>query len=349
MLNAESRQSLLINVPAVKPFDVAWKGANFKRDTNNFHFMEHDEPHYTRRKMILEKHPEIKTLMTQDPISLYLTIALVALQIVIMSYVKDWPVWAIILLAYSLGGLIGNGLFVLIHDLTHFTAFKSRQANQLVAILANFGHGIPTALAFLKFHSMHHMFLGRPNLDPDMPHQWEIKFFRTPFRKVLHLIFMLAFYVVRPYAMPQNTPSFLEILNWVLVISWDFFLLGVFGWGGIIYLIVSTISALGPNPVAARYFAEHFEFVKGQDTYSYYGWFNILIFNVGYHIEHHDFPNIPWRKLPEVKAMAPEFYDTLPHHDSYFRLMWQYLTDSQFGAWCRIGRDQGDDIKRKSL
>jgi sphingolipid delta-4 desaturase len=38
------------------------------------------------------------------------------------------------------------------------------------------------------------------------------------------------------------------------------------------------------------------------------GWMNIPNLNMGYHIEHHDFPSIPWYNLPKLRAMAPEFY-----------------------------------------
>ena len=57
---------------------------------------------------------------------------------------------------------------------------------------------------------------------------------------------------------------------------------------------------------------------------------------MGYHIEHHDFPNIPWYKLPQVRVIAPEFYENLPQMDSYFKVIYEYIFDGSIGPWSRI-------------
>jgi len=78
--------------------------------------------------------------------------------------------------------------------------------------------------------------------------------------------------------------------------------------GPIWYLLASTLCAGSIHPCAAHFIAEHYVFSKAGDkenapveTYSYYGPLNSLCFNVGYHNEHHDFPFIPWTRLPKLK------------------------------------------------
>ena len=124
---------------------------------------------------------------------------------------------------------------------------------------------------------------------------------------------------------------------------------------------------MGIHPVAGHFIAEHYMFHKGFETYSYYGPLNWITFNVGYHNEHHDFPAVPGSRLPQVKhprdllprfiavlnpangfffsreksqvkAIAPEYYDNLPHHNSWVKVLYDFVTDPAIGPYARVKR-----------
>ena len=90
--------------------------------------------------------------------------------------------------------------------------------------------------------------------------------------------------------------------------------------------------------MAGHFVAEHFEFIRGQETYSYYGPLNYLGYNVGYHNEHHDFPKVPGRLLPKVKEIAPEYYENLPHYDSWTMVLIGFIFNKNMNCFCRIKR-----------
>jgi len=126
----------------------------------------------------------------------------------------------------------------------------------------------------------------------------------------------------------------------------------VWGLDPIIYLAISVLLGGSLHPMAAHFISEHYVTSPDkQETYSYYGPLNMLAFNVGYHNEHHDFPNIPWTKLPELRKIAPEYYDNLAQCDSWVWILWDFLTKRGLGPYSRVKRrqanedDVGDDMK----
>lgn len=83
-----------------------------------------------------------------------------------------------------------------------------------------------------------------------------------------------------------------------------------------------------------------------QETTSYYGPLNLLCYNVGYHNEHHDFPSIPWTRLPKLREIAKEFYDPLPVHSSWCKVTWKFICDERVGMWSRAKRVAGNKGER---
>jgi len=47
--------------------------------------------------------------------------------------------------------------------------------------------------------------------------------------------------------------------------------------------------------------------------------------NLNYHVEHHDFPKVPWSRLHLVYAAAPEFYDNLEWSPGFYTTMWRWI------------------------
>lgn len=94
-----------------------------------------------------------------------------------------------------------------------------------------------------------------------------------------------------------------------------------------------------PNPVGATVDPRGKFLIP--ETCSYYGPLNWLTFNVGYHVEHHDFPSIPGSRLHMVSKIAPEFYLNLNYHTSWTYVLWQYITDPKVGPSARVRRPHG--------
>jgi sphingolipid delta-4 desaturase len=66
----------------------------------------------------------------------------------------------------------------------------------------------------------------------------------------------------------------------------------------------------------------------------------MLAYNVGYHNEHHDFPNIPGSRLPMVRKLAPEFYDNLESYTSWTKVLVDYIFQTDICAFSRVKRLQ---------
>jgi sphingolipid 4-desaturase/C4-monooxygenase len=112
------------------------------------------------------------------------------------------------------------------------------------------------------------------------------------------------------------------------------------GFGAIGYLSASIYFAVGPHPLAMRLVQEHGQREPGGLTSSYYGPLNRIMFNLGYHVEHHDFPNIPWHRLPQLRAIAPDWYPGPSAYRTRFRGFFAFIFDRRLDLWDRCIRRQ---------
>jgi sphingolipid delta-4 desaturase len=300
-------------------------------------------PHRERAKQILANHPEVRALFERDRRSALWTVLLVAMQLAIGTglavFGAHW--WVIVIAAYAVGAFANHALFVLIHDYSHNLVFRTANSNRLGAIFANIAIVFPAAIGFRNYHLLHHSYLGTPGLDADVPTPREASWVgNSPWRKAAWLGM---FWAVQGLLRPTTVRAIRPVDRWVVINAVTMVVamapvVWLFGWWPVAYLFASTVFALGVHPVGARWIQEHYKFKDGQETYSYYGPLNKLSFNMGYHNEHHDFPHVPWSRLPAIRSAAPEFYDHLYHHRSWTRLLLHVLFSPNFRLHNRIVR-----------
>lgn len=299
---------------------------------------ESPEPHAARRREMLEKYPEVKNLYGPCPKTKYACTAMVFSQLAICYFLKDAPWWLILVVAYALGGVINQSLLLAIHELSHNLAFKKPLHNRLFGIFANLPVGIPVSAAFREYHLMHHTHQGVEGIDTDIPTVLEARLVRGPVGKLMWLAGQGLAYGLRPLFMLPLRPNRWMVANFVVQAAFDVAVYYFWGGKALAYFPLSTLLVMGLHPIAGHYISEHYVIAPPQETYSYYGPLNKIAFNVGYHNEHHDFPYIAGSRLPELRALAPEYYENLAHHRSWTKTLWDYVMRSDLDGTCRVKR-----------
>jgi sphingolipid delta-4 desaturase len=318
---------------------------------STFYYSEFDQPHPERTRAILRAHPEVRALFGRNPYTALITVLVVALQTAIAWEMGrlGWKFWWLnLLIAYGVGAFANHAMYVVIHDATHNLVFRNKTLNKFVAILADLPNIVPGAVGFGVYHLKHHTHQGDYELDADIANRWEARLVGDKwYRKAIWLLFFPLFQLTRPPRLKAITMwSRWTFINLLCTVAYDVAVVQLCGWAGFCYLIFSFFFAIGLHPVGARWIQEHYTIDPEQETFSYYGPINRLALNVGHHNEHHDFPSIPWNNLPKLRALAPEFYDTLRFHTSWSRLLLQFLFDPRYNLFSRVERTRAVEAKR---
>jgi sphingolipid delta-4 desaturase len=293
--------------------------------------------------------------MGPDPWLKWKIIFAVSLQVFMCWAVSTMDWWKVIALAYLVAGTINHSMTLAMHEVSHNLAFRKFIHNKWFGIFTNLPLGIPSFISFQKYHSIHHRYQGEDGIDVDVPSAAEVTVFTNTFTKTLWVLLQPGFYALRPLFVMPLPPSAWEMTNIAIQVAFDAAIYYFFGAKGVVYLAVGTLLGMGLHPLAGHFVAEHYVMgdqvgeKKPVETYSYYGPLNWLSFNVGYHNEHHDFPYMPGSRLPALRAMAPEFYDTIPRHTSWTKVLYHYIIDPRIGPGSRVKRHILDDDVRAEL
>jgi sphingolipid delta-4 desaturase len=176
--------------PPVKETDLG-----FPHPQKDFYWSATEEPHTVRRRLILQKHPEIAELYGHCPRTKYTVAVSVAAQFLLAYYLKD-KMWGLEywIISYVIGATINHSLFLAIHEISHFLAFKSPFHNRLLGFIGNLPIGIPYTIAFRGYHMEHHTQQGNEVIDTDLPTKLEGKLFSSIPGKLFFTFFQILFY-----------------------------------------------------------------------------------------------------------------------------------------------------------
>lgn len=304
-----------------------------------YYWVTNGEPHAIRRREILAKYgSEVRKLYGYDMRTAWIVLSVVVAQFVVAWTIRSWSWWLVAVLSYVVSGTLNQNLFCAQHEISHCLAFRKPVHNKILALVANMPLVVPMAVKFREYHHDHHLFLGVDGGDVDLPTVFESTWIRGLFMKTVYGFFYLVVYGVRPLLVRPKAATAADVVNWVLVMGTNAVVLYFWGLKSLVYLFAGSILGGGLHPLAGHLIAEHYMFEPGQETYSYYGPLNKLSYNVGYHNEHHDFPQIPQTRLHKLKAIAPEYYDNMYQHKSWCWVIWKFLTDPNIGPWSRMHR-----------
>jgi sphingolipid 4-desaturase/C4-monooxygenase len=330
---------------------LSGKSTKITKEMEKFLFTYQEEPHRSRRKEIIKAHPEVTKLVGHEPLTKYIVIGVVSLQLTCAlalrnSNLSDWKFW---LVAYFVGATCDSNLFLAIHEFSHNLGFKKPVHNKLFSIFTNLPIGIPYSAGFGPYHLLHHKHMGEPEFDTDLPTPLEAMVLSSVAGKAFFATFQLLFYAIRPVCVVEVKFTWVHWINIVTQILFDVAIIKSFGWMPIYYMVASAFLAGSLHPIAGHFIAEHYVLdppkshdpnaIELPETYSYYGPLNVFVYNAGLHNEHHDFPYIPWSRLQKLHDIASEFYDPLPYHTSWVKVIWNFVFDDRVSLWCRVQRE----------
>jgi len=310
------------------------------KEQDEFMWVTEDQPHFHRRMAMLKKYPQVKTLFGTEWSTKYIVASVVAFQCYMGYLLREeaFSTWKWWLVVYFIGATANHCMFLANHEVSHFLAFKTFWHNKALNLLVNIPLVFPMVASFKPYHVDHHRYLGVDGMDTDLPTEIEGRLCRGVIGKAFFLSIQSICYALRPLIIRNQVLTMYHLVNWVVQMTFNFCVFYFVHWGLLAYLFMSTVIAMSIHPCAAHFIAEHYVYAEGVETYSYYGILNWVSFNSGYHNEHHDFPNIPWTNLPKLRAMCPDFYETVPQHTSWVWVIYKFITDPNIGVRNRIKR-----------
>ena len=206
-------------------------------------------------------------------------------------HIEHLAVWLIILMIIWQTFLY-TGLFITAHDAMHGTAFfKNKNINKIIGMLAVLLYAMFSYKKLLTKHHQHHKSPGTQN-DPDF-HDGIHKGF---WKWYIHFLF--------------NYLTWKQFLIMAVVFNLLYHLLNI----ALVNLILFWILPAIMSTIQLFYFGTFLPHRELNDIFKDHhrarsNDFNILFsfltcYHFGFHWEHHEYPYVPWWKLPEVRKQS---------------------------------------------
>ncbi|KKK14678.1 hypothetical protein AOCH_000794 [Aspergillus ochraceoroseus] len=252
---------------------------------DHFFWTYTEEPHRSRRQAIIKAHPEVTKLCGPEPLTKYVVLGVVSLQICCAYLLRNTSMfsWRFFLTAYVIGATSNQNLFLAIHEISHNLAFRSPLANRLLAIFANLPIGLPYSAAFRKKERKKERKAKANRSPPAIPsHPSQVPWCRRPRHRSPHssrslhpqlpprqsffCTFQIFFYAVRPMFVYSPPFTLIHLLNLVIQLSFDYALTRFCNGSlqPVLYLLFSSFLAGSLHPCAGHFIAEHYFFSNVQ-------------------------------------------------------------------------------------
>jgi len=336
--------------------------------------------HNEMRKEALAAHPELSELSGTQPFTTLALPVLLAVHWSIAWLVSDQPLWVIGLTAFLIGQLIYHSAASLIHETCHKLVFRDSAPKLafdlgLEFILTSYGK----QLTYQHQHvTSHHPFVG--DYDNDYEHEdlcaLQARFaigrthpvlqkLLTGLTLFLHALPLGSVFIAdkilpplyakasgRPVRDPQprftgTSSTSTEMRPYIVVSALsNIVMLLLLGPWALLYHIWSLSFFLGKLGISnlGQSLTEHPGDDNVNPTRSCYGPINWLLFNTGYHNEHHSFPNVPWTRLPTLHRTAPEVFHAEAER-SYLGAWWEHVRQD-FTASRKLTLHDTDHLSR---
>jgi sphingolipid delta-4 desaturase len=302
--------------------------------------------HNALRRQVLTAHPELRAATGPDPRTVLALPVLLALHWGVAWLVSDAPVWAIFLAAFTLGQILIHAAGSLVHETAHNLIFRRPLPKRLFDlglewILSSYGRQLIYQYEHITSHHPHigdyehdyeHedicAFQSRMQLRADNP---RLQRLLTVFTLIVHALPLgsilgdgvIGWANARASGRPQRDAQReigaarppagqMRLFMAVSALS-NLTMLWLLGPWALLYHIWALSLFLGKLGVwnLGQSLSEHEGTDEITPTRSYYGPLNWLLFNTGYHNEHHTFPNVAWTRLPLLHRTAPEVFDVV--------------------------------------